>query len=102
MIFSDNITINSAKNEMVSNSSHNQDIITVRIRANTDEDFIEVDIDRLNAKFDEFKDIIVKELDHLDKKLQIFKIRKLPNILIRNTNDIKRLKNDQEIEVIFV
>jgi hypothetical protein len=97
----DNV-MNLAKNENISNSSHDQDIITVRIRANTDEDFVEVDIDKLSTTFEEFKSIIVKELDHLDKKLQIFKIRKLPNILIRNTNDIKRLKNDQEIEIIFV
>ena len=76
-------------------------IITVRLRANNDEDFIEIDLDKENTSFDEFKNILHKELSHVDKKLSICKIRKLPNILIRNNSDIIRLKNEQEIEVYF-
>jgi hypothetical protein len=78
------------------------EVITIRLKANLDEDFIEIDIDKLNMSFEEFKEICYKELDHIDRKMKIFKIRKLPNILIRNTNDIKRLKNEQEIQVIFI
>jgi ankyrin repeat protein len=76
-----------------------KDSITVRIRLNTDKDFIEFDIDRLNTTIEQFKMICYQELDNFDKSLCIKKIRKLPNILIRNTNDIKRLKNEQEIEI---
>jgi len=76
-------------------------IIAVRFRTNKDEDFIEIDLDKENTSYDEFKNIIYKELSHIDNKLSICKIRKLPNILIRNTSDIRRLKNEQEIEVFF-
>jgi hypothetical protein len=76
-------------------------IIAVRFRANTDEDFVEIDLDKENTSYDEFKNILFHELSHIDRKLSIYKIRKLPNILIRNTSDIRRLKNEQEIEVFF-
>jgi hypothetical protein len=76
-------------------------IIAVRFRANTDEDFVEIDLDKENTSYDEFKNILFHELSHIDRKLSINKIRKLPNILIRNTSDIRRLKNEQEIEVFF-
>ena len=82
--------------------SKESEVITIRLKANEDEDFIEIDIDKLNITFEEFKEMCYKELDHIDRKMKIFKIRKLPNILIRNTNDIKRLRNEQEIQVIFV
>lgn len=82
--------------------SKESEVITIRLKANEDEDFIEIDIDKLNINFEEFKEMCYKELDHIDRKMKIFKIRKLPNILIRNTNDIKRLRNEQEIQVIFV
>ena len=87
---------------MISNHSQNRsEIVTIRVKANTDEDFIEIDIDKMNLDFETFKNICRKELDHIDLKKSIFKIRKLPNVLIRNTNDIKRLKMDQEIEFVF-
>ena len=76
-------------------------IIVVRLKAETDEDFVEVDLDKANTTFEQFKEIIFRELDHIDKNFNIYKIRKLPNILIRNTNDIKRLKNEQEVEVFY-
>jgi hypothetical protein len=76
-------------------------MITIRLKANTDEDFIEIDIDKAETSFDVFKEICRKELNHVDDFKSIFKIRKLPNILIRNTNDVRRLKNEQEIEVVF-
>ena len=75
--------------------------ITIRLKASTDEDFVEIDLDKENTSIEEFKEIIFRELEHIDCKSQIYKIRKMPNILIRNTNDLKRLKNEQNIEVIF-
>jgi hypothetical protein len=78
------------------------EIITVRVRSNTDEDFIEFDLDKLTTDFEAFKNLCRKELDHIDVRRTIFKMRKLPNILIRNTDDVRRLKNEQEIEIIFV
>ena len=79
----------------------NQEMITVRIKSNFDKDFIEIDIDKQNLDYEAFKKMCRKELTDIDAAMTIYKIRKLPNILIRNTNDIKRLKNEQEIEIEF-
>ena len=78
-----------------------RDIVTVRFKASTDEDFVEIDLDKANTTFEEFKELIYKELNHIDKNLCISKIRKLPNVLVRNTSDIRRLKEEQEIVVFF-
>lgn len=76
--------------------------ITIRVRSNFDEDFIEIDIDKQNLDFEMFKKVCQAELEGINENFRIYKIRKLPNILIRNTNDIKRLQNEQEIEFVFV
>ena len=47
----------------------------------------------------EMKEILCKELD--TKAEDIMKIRQLPNTLIRNEKDIKRLRDQQEIEVVL-
>ncbi|RNA35116.1 ankyrin repeat domain-containing 40-like [Brachionus plicatilis] len=79
-----------------------KEMVTIRIRSSFDEDFIEVDIDKQNLDFEGFKKLCRAELDHVSESYKIHKIRKLPNILVRNTNDIKRLQNEQEIEFVFV
>ena len=76
-------------------------ITTVKIRDSEEFDFIEVDLDTGNTSFESFKEMIHKELGYNKTDAEIVKIRKLPNVLIRNTNDIKRLKESQEIEIIF-
>lgn len=76
-------------------------LINVKIRDSEELDFIEVDLDIGNTTFDLFKEIVYKELEYEKKDAEILKVRKLPNVLIRNTNDIRRLKEDQEIEIIF-
>lgn len=76
------------------------EMITIRIKCNFDEDFIEVDIDKLSTDFESFKKICLSELDQ-SMSGSLVKIRKLPNILIRNSKDIRRLKNEQEIEFVF-
>lgn len=78
-----------------------ESVITIRLKEHLDEDFIEIDIDRFNLTLEDFKKLCYKELDHISEDRSIVKIRKLPNILIRNDNDIRRLKNEQEIEIIF-
>lgn len=81
------------------------DVVTIRVKTNLDDDFIEVDLDRLNTDFNRFKEICIRELQdcvHIGNDYILQKIRKIPNILIRNTNDIRRLKNEQAIEFVFV
>lgn len=76
------------------------DIITIKARAHGDEDFVELDIDK-RMTFVEFKAACISELDHIEKDAPVLKIRKLPNVLVRKTADIKRIKPDQEIELIL-
>jgi hypothetical protein len=90
------------KEQAIQNEPKTSEIITIRVKSSTDEDFIELDIDKLNIDFEAFKDLCRKELDHIDVRRTIFKVRKLPNILMRNSSDVRRLKNEQEIEIIFV
>lgn len=90
-----------SKNQDWKATKFSQEMITVRIRSNFDQDFIEIDIDKQNLDFEVFKKMCLNELIDMNDNLKIEKIRKLPNILIRNTNDIKRLKNEQEIEFEF-
>jgi hypothetical protein len=71
---------------------------TIKIKDIDEIDFIEIDLDTENTTIEKFKEII---RDELELNFEILKIRKLPNILIRNNKDIKRLKDDQEIEIIF-
>jgi hypothetical protein len=80
-------------------SSNDDNLITIKIRTNLEIDFIEVDLNTNKTSFDEFKRICIDELEL--KNMVILKIRKLPNILIRNDRDVKRLKDGQEIEIII-
>ncbi len=77
----------------VNSKSH----ITLKLRVHSDVDFIEFDVDTTTLSFTGFKQLCATELQ-IDAE-NIEKIRKLPNVLIRNDNDIRRLKTDQEIEI---
>ena len=78
--------------------SDDKSLITIKIRVHLELDFIEVDLIPDKTSFEEFKKICIDELEL--KITVISKIRKLPNILIRNDKDVKRLKDGQEIEII--
>jgi len=88
------------KDNSAEDTSNECSMITVRVRVNTDNDFIEFDFDKSSTTFEEFKDLCVRELE-LERNRPIELIRKLPNILIRSIKDIQRLKNEQEIEICF-
>ncbi len=76
--------------------------ITIKVRAETDQDFIEMDIDSMNTSFDEFKATCLGEMERFEQSgLVVDRVRKLPNVLIRNTRDVKRLRDGQEIEFVF-
>lgn len=88
------------KNETTIKASfNNENEITIKMRTQLETDFIEVDFDPNDTSFEKFKLICKQELD-LNYN-EIIKIRKLPNIIIRNDKDIKRIKNGQEIEILI-
>lgn len=76
-------------------------LITIKVRDSDEFDFVEVDLDVEQTSFEQFKEIVLKELEYDCRQMNFLKIRKLPNVLIRNSRDIKRLKEQQEIEVVF-
>ena len=68
--------------------------------AYTDErDFIEVELDRNNLTFSALVSLLTRELN-IDRK-SIYKIRKLPNTILRKDKDVKRLCDFQELEVVL-
>ena len=68
--------------------------------AYTDErDYIEVELDRNNLTFSALVSLLTRELA-IDRK-SIYKIRKLPNTILRKDKDIKRLQDFQEVEVVL-
>lgn len=99
-------TIQAAQVEQHNENGTNSRFTTIKIRTNLDEDFVEIDFDRLNTNFEAFKEMCINEfVDYVDIDfgvMKLDKIRKLPNVLIRNTNDVKRLKEDQSVEFFFV
>ncbi len=80
----------------------NSNKITIKVKAETDRDFIEMDIDSFNTSFDDFKSACINEMERLEQDgLIVDRVRKLPNVLVRNTKDVKRFRDGQEIEFVF-
>lgn len=75
-------------------------MVTIRVKTHLDSDYIEIDVDILNTSLDEFKKLCLEELN-LPRDTELTKIKKYQNVLIRNDKDIKRLKNDVEVELFF-
>ncbi|KAI6655168.1 Ankyrin repeat domain 40 [Oopsacas minuta] len=76
--------------------------VKVRIAENEETDFIELDIDVEGISFEEFRFILCQELQINTKQQSVKKIRKLPNTIVRNEKDIKRLKEGTEVELILI
>ena len=86
-------------NAVTTTSENQASIITVRVRASTDDDFIELDVDKRTTSFDAFKAMCCRELER--PAASVSKIRKLPNLLVRNDRDIQRLVHEQHVELVF-
>ena len=92
-------TETSPRMSMISYQESDQNIITVKVKCNFDEDFIELDINK-GMSFEKFKATCLEELEN-HYVLPVVKIRKLPNVLMRDDRDMGRLKDNQEIEFVF-
>jgi hypothetical protein len=75
-------------------------MVTIRVKTHLDSDFIEIDVDILSTSFNDFKKLCLHELN-LPRDTELTKIKKYQNVLIRNDKDIKRLKNEVEVELFF-
>ena len=70
-----------------------------RVAYTDEKDFIEVEMDRNSLTFPALVTLLTRELG-VDRKL-IYKIRKLPNTILRKDKDVKRLQDFQELEVVL-
>eukprot|EP00128_Syssomonas_multiformis_P011455 Colp12_sorted_trinity150504_noHs@31080 len=70
--------------------------LTIKARTANEEDYIEVDVPQLS--YESFISACCSELD-IDRS-HVSKVKKLPDILVRNDRDVQRLSQGQEI-VIF-
>lgn len=74
-------------------------VLKARIANAIDQDFIEVEFDKEELTFSNFCHKCCEEL--AVKPDMITKIRKLPNTVVRNDRDMKRLVDFQEMELVL-
>ncbi|XP_065667407.1 ankyrin repeat domain-containing protein 40 [Hydra vulgaris] len=92
-------------------ASHNNELMSVittnvisspelvlKIKEVKQTDFIEIELDLSNLTYQNLIDTCAYELK-LKSSLDISKVRKLPNTIIRKDKDVKRLNQFQEIEI---
>jgi len=75
-------------------------VLKVRIANFDDPDFIEVDLPS-TATFDQLVTLLRSELG-IAATAVVRKVRKLPDTIVRNDRDVRRLRNYQELELILV
>uniref|UniRef100_A0A0L8HHF2 Uncharacterized protein n=1 Tax=Octopus bimaculoides TaxID=37653 RepID=A0A0L8HHF2_OCTBM len=89
--------------ELTSDSTIHQLLGEIVLRARVanveEQDYIEIELDRSSLTFDALLNLLCQELN-IDKRL-VYKIRKLPNTIIRKDKDVKRLVDFQELELIL-
>lgn len=92
--------INSGLNSSSVYAQPGQEIVLkLRIADSEDGDFIEVDFHRSSLTYQNLKTVCCEELGIEAKDIK--KIRKLPNTIVRNDRDMKRLQPFQELEVVL-
>nr|XP_023027255.1 ankyrin repeat domain-containing protein 40-like [Leptinotarsa decemlineata]XP_023027256.1 ankyrin repeat domain-containing protein 40-like [Leptinotarsa decemlineata]XP_023027257.1 ankyrin repeat domain-containing protein 40-like [Leptinotarsa decemlineata] len=74
-------------------------VLKVRIHGSSDPDFIEVEIPRWKLTFGSLLKICCAELDIPEN--QVERIRKLPDTRLRRDSDVKRLKDNQALEIVL-
>jgi len=74
-------------------------VLKVRVANSGEKDFIEIDIPRQIA-FDQLVALMRSELA-VDAKAVVWKVRKLPNTIVRNDRDVQRLHDYQELELVI-
>ena len=74
-------------------------VIKCRLADSEETDFIEVELDQKCLNFEALVETCLTELNIDKAKLK--KVRKLPNTIIRNDRDVKRLVQFQEVEIVL-
>eukprot|EP00116_Pleurobrachia_bachei_P010184 sb/3470446/ len=91
------------KEATLSNSDHHYEkpsvvrVNAVKIRLCTDKEFFEVDRSELGSNYEELLQVLCSELEI--NRGDIYCVRKLPDIIIRNNKDIARILPGHRLEV---
>jgi hypothetical protein len=100
--FADNIQI-AASGERACYTPQSTDdsvlVLKCRLAESEETDFIEVQLDHKCLNFEALVEACMTELNVDRARLK--KIRKLPNTIVRNDRDVKRLVQYQEIEIVI-
>ncbi|XP_013912223.1 PREDICTED: ankyrin repeat domain-containing protein 40 isoform X2 [Thamnophis sirtalis] len=81
------------------NFSNTELVLKVRIQNPKEYDFIEIELDRKQLTYQDLLNVCCCELGINSE--QVEKIRKLPNTLLRKDEDVARLQNFQELELVL-
>lgn len=72
-------------------------LLKLRVQGSRESDFIEIEVPSLS-----YQSLLKSCAEELEVEVsRIAKVRKLPDVLIRNDRDVKRMRGGQEIEVIL-
>lgn len=74
-------------------------VLRIRVADSDDSDYIEIEIPHKKLSYSSLLSICCQEL--CVKETQVERIRKLPNIRLRNDNDVKRLNDLQYLEIVL-
>lgn len=74
-------------------------VIKIRVANSEERDFIEVELDKESLSFERLLNVCCQEMGV--QKGHIFKVRILPNTIIRKDKDVRRLVDFQEIEIVL-
>ncbi|XP_054716232.1 ankyrin repeat domain-containing protein 40-like [Uloborus diversus] len=80
---------------------HVDDELVLKVRTSDppNQDFIEVEVPREDLSYENVFKICCEELEILPKN--VFKLRKLPNTIVRKDKDVLRFQNFQELELVI-
>jgi len=94
-------TVTTASQSQVISGNNSEDdelVLRVRYPKSNEMDFIEIELDTNELTYDNLVKTCTNEFK-IDPALEICKIRKLPNIIVRKDKDMKRLEPFQELEI---
>jgi hypothetical protein len=80
-------------------TSEREIVLKVRVANSEETDFIELDAP-LNITYKQLVELIRSELN-IDRDATVHKVRKLPNTIVRNDRDVRRLNDYQELELVL-
>ena len=94
----DNLLLHSEMEQTINTISNDENELVLKVRVIYSSDFIEVELNLNELTYDNLLNVCCDELNV--NKVNVIKIRKLPNTILRKDKDVRRLKQFQELELV--